>query len=79
MPGVAQRERHRHKGRTRFCPRPRPCPTTWSMLTRDQLVNAVVADLEALYDPRRRHFALGCLGPADCETAWHRQQRTPVA
>jgi hypothetical protein len=49
------------------------------MPTRDQLVNAVVADLEALYDPRRRHFALGCLGPADCETAWHRQQRTPVA
>jgi putative transposase len=47
--------------------------------TRDQLANAVFAYLEGLYNPRRRHFALGYLSPADYENHWHRQQLTPAA
>ena len=50
---------------------------TW--VTREQLANAVFAYLEAFYNPRRRHSALGYLSPADYETAWHRQQPTAAA
>ena len=40
---------------------------TWT--TRDQLANAVFSYLEGLYNPRRRHSALGYLSPTDYETA----------
>jgi transposase InsO family protein len=50
---------------------------TWT--TREQLANAVFANLKGFYNPRRRHSALGYLSPADYETAWRRQQLAPAA
>jgi putative transposase len=46
--------------------------------TRQELANALVAYIEAFYNPRRRHSALGYLSPVDYETA-HRASLTLAA
>jgi putative transposase len=41
--------------------------------TPEELGAAIFEWIEAWYNPRRRHTALGMLSPVDCETQWRQQ------
>ena len=47
--------------------------------TRQMLKSAIFEYIEAFYNRRRRHSALGYLSPAEFERRWHAQKLAAVA